>query len=251
MSVAHDTPLALFGYPPQVGRSLRDLGLTAVTVPPGPLPDVLEACATLRYSGALVHPTLQAELLGHAEPDSAARRAGLADALAFAGGVQATYTLPDALLDALEQSGYPVRGARALLLGVGADLQVGVTLTRLGLSSVTLAASTRPLAEQLGREVPAGLLLGAVSRSDPALPGLAERADLIVLTAGSVPAGLLQPFHAVLDLTGRAGAAARQAGATLVPLAALPVLRLARRLLHATGVRFVPDALEPLTTLLD
>lgn len=261
MTPAHDTPLALLGYPQGTGRALRDLGLNALSVPEAPLAEVLGACATLAFRGALVAPALQEGVLAVSQPDSAATRAGTADALAFvrggSGGGQthATCTLPDALLDTLEDSGYPVRGARALLIGQSGDLSAGLALTRLGLSSLTLAAASRPEAEALARGLTvglnaAGLNVQVTSRSDPALVTLAERADLIVLTAGPLPPGVLQPFHALLDLTGRAGSAASKAGAAQVSLARLPELRLARRLHHATGQRFAPDALAELAKVL-
>lgn len=256
MTPAHDTPLALLGYPPESARPLRellrDLGLTALSVPTEPLSEVVLACAALAFRGALVALPLQVAALAEAKGDASALRAGAADTLAFmkGGPPQATCTLPDALLDTLEDNGYPVRGARALLIGQSGDLGAGLALTRLGLSSLTLAAASHPEAESLARGLPASLKAHVTSRSDPALVTLAERADLIVLTAGPLPPGLLQPFHALLDLTGRAGGAASKAGAALVSLARLPELRLARRLYHATGQRFAPEALGELAKML-
>lgn len=252
MSPAHDTPLALLGYAPDAARRLRELGLTALSVPTEPLEDVLRACAALACPGALVAGALQATVLGLSHPDTAASRAGVADALSFAGGqAHATCTLPDALLDTLEDSGYPVRGAHALLIGQQGELGAGLALARLGLGSLTLAAASRPDAEHLVADLPRGLKAHVTSRSDPALVTLAERADLIVLTAGPLPPGVLQPFHALLDLTGRAAPAASKAGATLVPLSRLPELRLARRLRHATGQRFAADAVKDLAAVLE
>ncbi len=256
MTPAHDTPLALLGYPAESVRPLRellrDLGLTALSVPEGPLGEVLQACAVLAFRGALVALPVQAAVLAESKNDASALRAGVADTLAFVKGGQAhaTCTLPDALLDTLEDSGYPVRGARALLIGQSGDLGAGLALTRLGLGSLTLAAASHPEAEGLARGLPASLKAHVTSRSDPALVTLAERADLIVLTAGPLPPGILQPFHALLDLTGRAGGAASKAGAATVSLARLPELRLARRLYHATGQRFAPEVLVELARLL-
>ena len=264
MTPAHDTPLALLGYAPDVARALRELGLTAVSVPVDSLEDVLRACAVLACPGALVAGPLRAAVLAlgastsAVRADTAALRSGAADAVSFTGGTHgqavqthATCTLPDALLDTLEDSGYPVRGARALLIGQSGDLGAGLALTRLGLSSLTLAAASHPEAEALARSLPGGLKAYVTSRSDPALITLAERADLIVLTAGPLPPGVLQPFHALLDLTGRASSAASKAGAALVPLTRLPELRLARRLHHATGQRFAPEVLIGLAKVLD
>ena len=257
MTPAHDTPLALLGYAPDTARALRELGLTALSVPTDRLEDVVRACAVLACPGALVAAPLQEKIMGLCRPDTAAQRAGAADALSFTGGPQApelqahaTCTLPDALLDTMDASGYPVRGAHALLIGQNGDLGAGLALARLGLSSLTLAAASRPDAEHLVLDLPRGMKAHVTSRSDPALVTLAERADLIVLTAGPLPPGVLQPFHALLDLTGRASGAAAKAGASLVSLAQLPELRLARRLQHATGQRFAPDALSELARLL-
>lgn len=251
MSRPHDTPLALLGYAPDQARTaaqqLRGLGLLALVTPADPPAEMLDACRTLGYLGALVAPELGRTLLGTAQPDAAARRAGTIDALALAGNLYGTHTLADALTDALEASAYPVRGARALLIGEGADLHSGLALARLGLRGLDLAAADRPEAERLGREVPAGLLGSVLSRHDPALAGLAERADLIVLTGGSLPGGLLHPYHTLLDLTGRAARTAEAVGAAQVPLGHLAGLRLARRLLHATGQRFEAAALEGIT----
>ena len=262
MTPAHDTPLALLGYAPDAARALRELGLTAISVPVGSLEDVLRACAVLACPGALVAGPLRAALVALSastvRADTSALRSGAADAVSFTGGqhgqaaqTHATCTLPDALLDTLEDSGYPVRGARALLIGQSGDLGAGLALTRLGLSSLTLAAASHPEAEALARGLPGGLKAHVTSRSDPALITLAERADLIVLTAGPLPPGVLQPFHALLDLTGRASSAASKAGAALVPLTRLPELRLARRLHHATGQRFAPEVLTGLAKVLD
>ena len=264
MTPAHDTPLALLGYAPDAARALRELGLTAISVPVGNLEDVLRACAVLACPGALVAGPLRAAVLALGastsvvRADTAALRSGAADAVSFTGGTHgqaaqthATCTLPDALLDTLEDSGYPVRGARALLIGQSGDLGAGLALTRLGLSSLTLAAASHPEAEALARGLPGGLKAHVTSRSDPALVTLAERADLIVLTAGPLPPGVLQPFHALLDLTGRASSAASKAGAALVPLTRLPELRLARRLHHATGQRFAPEVLSELAKVLE
>ena len=252
MTPAHDTPLALLGYSPDAARALRELGLTALSLPTDALPEVLHACAVLACPGALVAPRFQDQVLAISRPDTAAQRAGSADALSFAGHqIHATCTLPDALQDTLEDSDYPVRGANALLIGQGGDLGAGLALARLGLSSLTLAAASRPEAEHLVQDLPRGLKAHVTSRSDPALVTLAERADLIVLTAGPLPPGVLQPFHALLDLTGRAGSAASKAGAALVSLARLPELRLARRLSHATGQRFAPEVLNELARLLN
>lgn len=244
-----DAPLALIGSSPAAARALREVGLVAVAVPDEHLEAVLGACRTLRFSGALVHESREVAAASAADPDAGARRAGRVDAVAFtAGGAHGTYALADALTDAVEASGYAVRGAGALLLGSGGDLARALPLVRLGFSSVGIAADSAPDAERLARDLPAGVRAFPVSRLDPALAALAERADLIVLTGGPLPPGLLQPYHTLADLTGRAGPGA--SGAATLDLSRLPALRLARQLLHATGQRYRAEDLTDLAVAL-
>ncbi|GAA5532635.1 shikimate dehydrogenase [Deinococcus metallilatus] len=249
MSAIPDAPLALIGYSSQAARAFREVGLVALTVPHDDLTAVLEACRTLRFAGALVHPTLEIAAAEVLDPDPDARRAGRVDAVAFtggaaSGGVHATYTLADALMDAVEESGYAARGASALFLGGAADLARALPLVRLGFEHVGIATDHLPDAERFARELPASVRAFALGRRDPALISLAERADLIVLASGSLPAGLLQPYHTLADLTGQGTTGT--SGAARLDLAALPALRLARQLLHATGQRYRPEALAGL-----
>ncbi|WP_034384305.1 hypothetical protein [Deinococcus sp. YIM 77859] len=253
MSLASDAPLALIGYSSHAARTLRDLGLVALSLPHDDLRAVIEACLTLRFSGALVHPAQEGAVAPHVEPDPDARRVSRVDAVAFSGGLaggsaHGTYTLADALIDAVEASGYAARGAGALFIGGGQDLLQAVPLIRLGLNPVGIAADHLPDAERLARALPSSVRPYALGRRDSALQALAERADLIVLTGGSLPAGLLQPYHTLADLTGQSTTGA--SGATLLDLSALPALRLARQLLYATGQRYHPEALSGLAEAL-
>lgn len=253
MSATPDAPLALIGHPPHAARTLRDLGLVALSVPGDDLAAAFDACRTLRFAGALVHPSQEQAVAAVVETDPDARRVGRVDAVAFPGGLggglaHGTYTLADALMDAVEGSGYAARGARALFLGSGPELARALPLVRLGLTHVGIAADHLPDAERLAREVPAHARPYAISRRDSALLALAERADLIVLTSGALPAGLLQPYHTLADLTGQGSTGS--SGATLLDLTALPALRLARQLLHATGQRYHPEALAGLAETL-
>ncbi|PNY82565.1 shikimate dehydrogenase [Deinococcus koreensis] len=243
-----DTPLALIGHSAQAARALRDLGLLGVSVPTDDLSGVLHACQTLRFSGALIHASQEFAALGVTQADPTAQKVGRVDAVAFAGGVHGTFALADALTDTLEASGYASRGASALLLGQAAsDLALALPLTRLGFSDIGIVAETTPEAEGAARHLPAGVRAFPMSRRDPSVTTLAERADLIVLTAGALPPGLVQPYHTLIDLTGRAQAGA--AGSVL-SLARLPARRLARQLAHATGQRFHVDELEKLVPAL-
>ena len=243
---ASDAPLALIGYPSPAARALRDLGLIALAVPAEDLPGVLDACRTLRFTGALVHPSQERAVAGAVSLDPDARRAGRVDAVALTGGVggggaHGTYSLTDALMDTVEASGYAARGAAALFVGGSTDLTQALPLVRLGFDQVGLATDTLPEAERLARDLPASVRSYAVGRRDPALVSLAERADLIVLTGGALPPGLLQPYHTLADLTGQAQTG--PSGAARLDLSALPALRLSRQLLQATGQRFVPEVL--------
>jgi len=250
MSGTPDTPLALIGYPSPAARALRELGLIALNVPTDDLPAVMDACRSLRFTGALVHPLQERALAAAVSTDPDARRAGRVDAVAFTGvgGAHGTYSLTDALMDTVEASGYAARGASALFLGSGVDLSQALPLVRLGFEQVGLAADSLPDAQRLARDLPASVRSYALGRRDPALTSLAERADLIVLTGGTVPPGLLQPYHTLADLTGHANTGT--SGAARLDLSALPALRLSRQLLQATGQRYLPEALEGVVRLL-
>lgn len=249
MPALPDAPLALIGHSSQAARAFREVGLVALTVPESDLGAVLDACRTLHFTGALVHPSCEVAVAGVVDTDADARRVGRVDAVALAGGANGstahgTYTLADALMDAVEASGYAAHGASALFLGSGADLARALPLVRLGFENVGIVADTLPDAERCARDVPASIRTFAVGRRDPALRSLAERADLVVLTGGSLPPGLLQPYHTLADLTGQGTTGT--SGAALLDLSALPTLRLVRQLLHATGQRYRPEALAGL-----
>lgn len=238
-----DAPLALIGFSRSAARSLRELGLVAFAVPATPLPEVLAACVTLGCAGALVAEAQQQAVYSLVQPDGAARKQARVDAIGFAAAPRGTHTLEDALLRAVEGSGYPARGGRALLLGAGEGLTAALGLARLGLAEVAVASPGLPEAEGLLNCLPAGTRGHALHLHDAALGGLAERADLIVLASGELPRGLLQPYHALLDLSGGGELAARATQASLLPLDALPGERLALALEHATGQRFRAEAL--------
>ncbi len=239
---ASDTPLALIGYPAPAARALRELGLVALSTPTDHLKEVMDACMTLGFSGALIHRSQEARALDATQADAGARRVGRVDAVAFTAGAHGTFALADALGDTLEASGYASRGASALLLGNDMhDLALALPLTRMGFSAVGVAAASTPDAERAARDLPAGVRAFPVSRQDSALVGLAERADLLVLTGGHFPAGLAQPYHTIIDLTGQLQLA--PGGATLLDMTELYARRLARQLAHATGQRFHPEEL--------
>ncbi|UBV43589.1 shikimate dehydrogenase [Deinococcus taeanensis] len=238
-----DTPLALIGYPSPAARALRDLGLIAVNVPTGDLRGVLDACRTLQFSGALVHPSQETHALDAVTPDPVARRVGRVDAVSLSGQPRGTFAFSDALTDALDASGYASRGASALILGLDAhDLALALPLARLGFTELGLAAESIPEAERAARDLPAARRAYPLSRRDPSVSAFAARADLLILTAGTMPAGMVQPYHTVIDLTGRASVTGT--GASSVDLRDLPLRRLARQLEHATGQRFHPQGLE-------
>ncbi|UFA51114.1 shikimate dehydrogenase [Deinococcus radiophilus] len=249
MSRADSFPpvIGLLGAPPAAAQALSRLGFQALSLPVGNLGGSLLACQTLGIGGVLVHSTFEEAAFAATESDEAARRAGKVDAIALptgalAGQVLGTYTLTEALSDAVAATHYSARGATALMIGHGPDLAAVLPLTRLGFSQVGFVADHLPAAERLSREVPAGTATYALSRRDSALQTLAERADLIVVAGGSVPPGVLQPYHTLLDLTGRVPAGS----ATQLQLDELPGLRLSQQLLHVTGQRLSPAALSEL-----
>ena len=242
--------LALIGYPAGASRALREFGLVALSVPGVPLPEVLSACERLGFVGALLHPSLQDSAAAHLQLDPDARKAGRADALAFAGGPRGTFAAPEALIAAVQESSYAARGAHALLIGNASDLRLGLGLARLGFKAITVVGQTRREAEAMSRDLPAGLVAFALGRSEAAVPGLAERADLLILTGGHLPPNLLQPYHTVLDLTGQAGRETQAAGATLLSVPDFPARVLARQIEHATGQRLRASALTDLAAAL-
>ena len=249
-----NAPLALLGYAPDAARAFRELGLLALTLPAEPLPDVLSAMRTLQFIGVLLGPALEEHAFAHVNADSAARKAHRVDAVAFTGNAIGTHTLEEALLQLVQNSTYAARGARMLILGSGTELKAATGLVRLGAASVTVAAPSKPEAEHVLTLVPAGVKGYALAQNDSALAALAERADLVIvaytpaaLTAGTVNqllSGLLQPFHTLLDFTGRTDALAEKMGVTRFDASELASLRLSLQVEHATGQRFKPDVLR-------
>ncbi|AZI42060.1 shikimate dehydrogenase [Deinococcus psychrotolerans] len=248
--VQGESALALIGYSAAAARALREFGLVTLGVPAAPLPEVLSACEALGFAGALLHPSLQAQAAEQVQLDPDARRAGLTDALAFTGGPRGTYAAPEALLSAVQESSYAARGAHAVLIGSAADLRLGLGLARMGFKAITVVADSHREAEAMSRDLPAGLAAFALTRQDAALRGLAEKADFLVITGGTLPSHLVQPYHTVLDLSGKAGREVQRVGATLLSLPDFPARVLARQLEHATGQRFRPDLLAEVAATL-
>lgn len=251
MLIPADAPLALVGYSSDTARALRDLGLTALAVQDAPPGEVVSACQTLGFSGALVAPAKGAAWLEAVNADSDARRAGRVDAVSFHGaaGAQGTFAYADALSDAVRASGYAAVGASLLVIGHGlSDMILAAPVARLGFTDIGLAANSAPEAERVRRELPAVPRIFPVSRRDDTLRALADRSDLIVLTAGDLPKNLLQPYHSVLDLTGKLQLTT--SGATLLSLHDLPAHQLARQLNHATGQQFQISELQRLAAAL-
>lgn len=235
---AGEAPLALVGFGAEAARALRALGLVALAVPAAPLAEVLGALAPLRFAGALIAPDHEEAAARLVTPDADARKLGRVDSVALAGGLRGSHALETALVRLVEDGGYAARGARVLVAGEGPALRAATGLARLGTAGFTVAAPSLPEAEAARDLLPAGVKGYALALRDPALPTLAERADLVVLAGAHLPNGTLQPFHTVLDLTG---------GVHPVPsldAADLPARRLALALEHATGHKFRPEALR-------
>ncbi|MFC6591106.1 shikimate dehydrogenase [Deinococcus lacus] len=253
MAADPPAPLGLVGYSAAAARALREFGLLAFNLPERDLGELLPAALTLGLSGVLVHPSQEESAYAACLPDDAARQAGRVDAVsliggAFGGQALGSHSLAEALSDAVLAARYAALGSSALMVGHGADLAAALPLTRLGFSQVSFVADSPDTARRLCAEVPAGVKTYAVSRHDAAAQSLAERADLVVLTAGALPGRWLQPFHMVLDLTGRLNTAA--SGATALDLSALAGLRLARQLAHVTGQRYRPEDIDELARVL-
>ncbi|WP_261663799.1 shikimate dehydrogenase [Deinococcus sp. Marseille-Q6407] len=233
---------------PATAQALRDLGYLALPLPASDLSESLAAAQVLGLRGVLIHPTYEEQALLTVQPDEAAQQARRVDAVALpsgllAAGSQGTHTLAEALSDVVEAARYVAQGVSALVIGHGSDLVNALPLTRLGLAQVGFAADSLPAAERLKREVPAVTAAYVLSRRDPALQTLAERASLIVVTGGLLPAGVLQAHHTLLDLTGRLPASA---AAHRLELSDLPALRLARQLTYLTGQQHSPAGLAAL-----
>ena len=251
MLIPADAPLALIGYSSDAARALTALGITALHVPDGPPADIISACQTLKFSGALVAPTHGHAWLHAVNGDTDARRAGRVDSLSFHGaaGVQGTFAYADALSDAVRASGYAVVGASLLIIGNGvSDMVLAAPIARLGFTDIGLAADSAPEAERVRRELPNVPRIFPVSRRDTTVQALADRSDLVVLTGGGLPKGLLQPYHTLIDLT--ANERGSTSGATLLDLYDLPAHHLARQLRHATGKTYSADDLTQVSAAL-
>lgn len=239
MLIPADAPLALIGYSSDAARALAPLGITALAVPDAAPGDIVSACQTLKFSGALVAPQQGRAWLDAVQADSDARKAGRVDALSFHGaaGAQGTFAYLEALSDTVRASGYAAVGASLLVIGHGvADMLLAAPIARLGFTDIGLAADNAPEAERVRRELPAAPRMFPVSRRDSTLKALADRSDLIVLTGGDLPRGFLQPYHTLVNLSGTA--ATQLGGATQLDLGQLPAYHLARQLNHATGQTF-------------
>lgn len=239
MLIPADAPLALVGYPSELARAFQELNITALAVPEAHPADLISACQTLKFTGALIAPAQARAWLEATTADSDARRAGQVDAVSFHGaaGAQGVFAYAEALSDAVRDSGYAAVGAGLLILGrFVSDMVLAAPIARLGFSDIGLAADSAPEAERVRRELPAAPRVFPVSRRDGTVKTLADRSDLIVLTAGELPRDLLQPYHTLLDLTGKVQPNA--SGANLLSLRDLPAYHLARQLNHATGKTF-------------
>lgn len=247
-----DTPLALIGYSPQAARACRELGLIALSLPCESPSEVAQACQTLRFSGALIAPPFQTQWIDITQADPEARRIGKVDSVAFPSGYgqpHGAYTFADALADAMENTRYASRGASAMIFGrTVSDLHMGAPLLRQGFTDIALVADNSPEAEKAIQDLPSGLRLYPMSRKNDAILDFAQRTDVVLLVGGSLPPRLLQPYHTLIDLTGKADAI--RSGATILSLEELHGFHIARQLAHATGQRFVPEELGPLVEIL-
>lgn len=247
-----DNPLALIGYSSQAARTCRELGLIALSLPCESPSEIAEACQTLCFSGALIAPPFQNSWAAITQTDPEAKRIGKIDAVAFPTGhgqPHGAYTFADALADVMENTRYASRGASAIIWGrTASDLHMGAPLLRQGFTDIALIANNTPEAEKAMRDLPSGLRLYPMSRNNDAILDFAQRTDVVLLVNGELPPRLLQPYHTLIDLTGKADAI--RSGANILSLDELKGFHIARQLAHATGQRFVPEELGDLTQVL-
>lgn len=252
-----EAPLALVGYSAAAAEAFREAGLLALSLPDAEPAEVVSACSTLGFVGALIAQAQGGKWLSATQPDPEAVRAGRVDAVAFAGklstlgvkAAQGSFTLAEALAEAVVASGFTPHGAALLVLGEeAADMTLAAPLIRLGFSDIGLVAQSAPEAERARKLLPSAPRLFPTSRRDTGVGALADRSDLIVLTAGELPRGLLQPYHLLLDLTGKVRP--QQCEAHLLTLEDLGAYHLSRRLRHATGQHYAPEDLHALAQLL-
>jgi len=200
VSADADIRHALRGFRDGQGRFLLH------AVPPGGVDDLYRALRRLDFAGALIlDPRAQAEALRLAERSSLdAEEVGGADtATVTPGGVIAEYNLGRAAAALLEAARWDPRDADVVLLG-GDQAARGVAreLASQGAASVTMLAASPADAERALPSLAAGTDVLARAASDPLVPTLLERADLLVRldTAVRVPANLLGPHLTLLDL---------------------------------------------------
>lgn len=174
--------------------------------PPGSIEELYRALKRLDFAGALIlDPRAQADALRLAERSSLdAEEVGGADtATVTPGGVIAEYNLGRAAAALLDAARWDARGADVVLVG-GAHAARGLAreLSSHGAASVAMLAGSPADAEQTLPQLAAGTSVVARAASDPLVPTLLERADLLVRLDGTVrvPARLLGPHLTLIDL---------------------------------------------------
>lgn len=184
--------------------------------PPGGVEELYRALRRLDFAGALIlDPEAQSDALRLAQRASLdAEDVGGADtATVTPGGVIAEYNLGRAAAALLEAARWDARGADVVLLG-GAQAARGVAreLSSQGAASVAMLAASPADAERALPTMAAGTSVLARAASDPLVPTLLERADLLVRldAAVSVPANLLGPHLTLLDLVAEPVSALRR-----------------------------------------
>ncbi len=175
-------------------------------VPSGGMDALFRGLRRLDFAGALVlEPTAQAEALRAADRASLdATEVGGADTVTLTpGGVIAEYNLGRAVAAMLAAARWDARGADVVVLGGGLQARgVARELSSLGAASVALLAGSAADAERNLPRLAAGIRVLARSASDPLVPTLLERADLLarVDPDADVPERLLGPHLTLLDL---------------------------------------------------
>ncbi len=208
------------------------------------LREALDGLAPLGFLGAILDGPNQREaftLVSRRTP--LAERDGAIDAVSsFGKSTEGTSTTEDALLHALEASGYRGMGGNALVLGDGPIANAAIGLARAGIKNFTFAASTQPAADRLARNNTAGVINHALALQDNRIQEAFERADLVLHAQAGAEfnAQFLQPFHMFVEAATETmyGVAAERAGSHVIPFARVAAHNLAAQLEFVTGFKF-------------
>jgi len=185
-------------------------------VAPGGVEELYRGLRRLDFAGALVlDQAVQQAALDHADRASLdATEVGGADTVTVTpGGIIAEYNLGRAAAALLASARWDAREADVVLLGGGpAARGLARELSSQGAASVAVLADSPADAERSMPHLAASTGVVARAASDPLVPTLLERADLLVRLSDtvSVPGSLLGPHLTLLDVGGEPVSALRR-----------------------------------------